>query len=134
MSDKIAIIRVRGKNKISKKIVYTLTLLRLRNKNHCVVLDKSDNLMGMIHKIKDYITYGEIDEQTLKVLFEKRGKEAKAEDKKFLEFNNKKYKPFFALNSPKKGYEKMGIKVAFKVGGALGYRADKINDLIKRMI
>ena len=40
----------------------------------------------------------------------------------------------FRLNSPRKGYGRKGIKVSFNEGGALGYRGNKINDLIKRMI
>ena len=48
--------------------------------------------------------------------------------------DGKKIKPFFRLNPPAKGFGRKGIKVSFKAKGALGYRADKINDLIKRMI
>jgi large subunit ribosomal protein L30 len=40
-------------------------------------------------------------------------------------------KPLFRLHPPRKGYE--GIKRSFKEGGALGYRGDKINILIRRM-
>jgi len=40
-------------------------------------------------------------------------------------------KPLFRLHPPRKGYE--GIKRSFKEGGALGYRADKINALLRRM-
>ena len=134
MKNKIAIIRVRGSNKIRTTIKDTLTLLRLHNKNYCVVLDKSDSTMGMIKKAKDYITYGEIDEATLKLLVEKRGKEIKDDKKKAMEFDGKKYRPFFALNPPKKGYGRKGVKVSFGTGGALGYRAGKINDILKRMI
>ena len=41
-------------------------------------------------------------------------------------------KPVYRLEPPKKGYS--SIKKPFKLGGALGNRADKINELIKRMI
>jgi large subunit ribosomal protein L30 len=44
----------------------------------------------------------------------------------------KDVKPLFRLSPPKKGYE--GIKRGFGAGGALGYRGEKINDLISRMI
>jgi len=135
MGNKIAIIRVRGKNSIRMPIKNTLNLLRLRNKNYCVVLERSESLIGMIKIAKDYITYGEIDDSTLNLLTEKRGKELKADiEKKVFELNGKKYKPFFALSPPKGGYGRKGTKVSFKTGGALGYRADKINDLIKKMI
>ena len=40
-------------------------------------------------------------------------------------------KPLFRLHPPRKGYE--GIKRSFKEGGALGYRAEKINTLLRRM-
>ena len=30
--------------------------------------------------------------------------------------------------------KRKGIKVAYSLGGALGYRGDKINDLIKKML
>ena len=52
----------------------------------------------------------------------------------FVTHNKKKYKPYFRLKPPVKGYGKKGIKLHFKNGGALGYRADKINDLLKRMM
>ena len=36
--------------------------------------------------------------------------------------------------SEKKGYGRKGIKTPFSKGGALGYRGDKINDMIQRMM
>jgi len=41
---------------------------------------------------------------------------------------------FFRLKPPIKGFENKGIKQPFSKGGALGYRKDKINDLIMNMI
>ena len=49
-------------------------------------------------------------------------------------FDFLKLKPFFRLHPPKGGFEKAGIKKPFTVKGALGYRGDKINDLIKKML
>ena len=43
-------------------------------------------------------------------------------------------KNFFRLSPPVKGFDRKGIKVQFSLGGALGYRKEKINDLIKRMV
>ena len=43
-------------------------------------------------------------------------------------------KAYFRLMPPVKGFARQGIKKPFSMGGALGYRKDKINDLIKRMI
>jgi len=43
-------------------------------------------------------------------------------------------KPVFRLKPPKKGFGRRGIKKPYSIGGALGYRASDINDLISRMI
>jgi len=43
-------------------------------------------------------------------------------------------KPVFRLKPPSKGYDRGGIKQPYTKGGALGYRSEKINDLLKRMI
>jgi len=41
---------------------------------------------------------------------------------------------FFRLKPPVKGFEKGGIKKPFAQGGVLGYRTNKVNDLLKRML
>ncbi len=142
-SQKLAIIRIRGQTKLPKPIIDTFKMLRLYKKNYCVVVDASPSILGMVKKVKDYITWGEIDQETFKLLVEKRGKEyksrttdtkAKIKHKKFIEVNGKKLKPYFRLPPPKGGFERKGIKIPFKVGGALGNRDKKINDLIKRML
>ncbi len=140
---KIAIVRVRGSVNLSGNVRDTLSLLRLYRKNYCVVVDDSPSYNGMIKKVKDYVTYGEIDDETYKELVEKRGegykgreedRKGKIEYKKFILAEGKKIKPFFRLNPPRKGFGRKGIKVSFKAHGALGYRGDKINDLLKRMM
>jgi len=127
-SKKIAVIRIRGSIKVKKAINDTLDMLKLYKRNYCVILDKTPNILGMLQKVKDYITWGEINDETLKSLKEKRMEKTKDKKGKTVE------KSFFRLHPPRKGFEKKGTKVPFKVGGALGYRGDKINDLIKRMI
>ena|SRR3989344_5543324 len=125
---KVAVIRVRGTIGIRKDIKDTLDMLRLYKKNYCVVLNDTPSIRGMVKKIKDYVTYGNIDEEISKLLVEKRGKTKKDKEGKDV------LKPFFRLNPPRKGFGRKGIKLPFAVGGALGDREDKINDLIKRMI
>jgi len=110
-----AVVRVRGGIDVKKEIKDTLTMLRLKRINHCVVVPKTPVFDGMIRKAKDYITWGEVDKKLLEKL--------KAKDKS--------EKPVFRLNPPKKGYE--STKCAFPKG-SLGYRGEKINDLIERMI
>ncbi len=142
-NEKVAVILIRGLVGIKKEIKNTLKMLKLLKKNCCVVFDKNPSILGMIIKCKDYITYGEIDNETYKLLVEKRGKEYKGrlEDtrgkikyNKFIQVDNKKLKPYFRLSPPKGGFERKGIKNPYQKGGVLGYRGDKINDLIKRML
>ena len=114
----IAVIRIRGQCKTRETIKGTLNMLNLFKKNFCVVLPNDKNVIGMVDKVKDFVTWGEIDDDTLKLLKDKRD-----EGKKF-----------FRLNNPRGGFERKGVKQSFSFGGVLGYRGVKINDLIKRMI
>ena len=116
---KLAVIRVRGPVGAIRGVKDTLNMLRLYRTNFCVVVEDTPSMKGMILKIKDYATWGEINDETLKLLIDKRGE---------------KNKKFFRLNPPKKGFGRKGIKTSFKMGGALGNRKSKINDLIKRML
>ena len=142
-SQKLAAIRIRGLTGIKSEIQYTLKMLRLYKNNYCAVLDDNQVYTGMLKRVKDYITWGEIDEETYKMLVDKRGEEFKGrgtDSKKkidyndFISINNKKIKKYFRLSAPRKGFERKGIKHPFTNGGALGYRGEKINELIKRMV
>lgn len=128
MNEKIAVVRVRGLTGIRKDMKDTLSMLRLYKKNYCVILNNTPSIIGMIKKVNDYVTYGLIDEETLKLLVEKRGEKKK--DSK----GKEALRPFFRLSPPRKGFGRKGIKFPFNVSGALGDRKEKINDLIKRMI
>ncbi len=139
----LAVIRIRGLTGVKRGIDDAMKFLRLHRKNVCVVVPNNSLYKGMMEKVKDYTAWGEIDDETFKLLAEKRGEEYKGreEDKKgkvkyndFTEVNGKKIKKFFRLNMPKGGFARKGIKVSFSKGGALGYMGEKINDLIKRML
>lgn len=124
MSNKIAVILIRGLVGVRTDIKHTLEYLYLKKKHACVVLDDTPSIRGMLKKVTDYVTYGEISEETLKLLKEKR--EVKTKDGT--------PKKFFSLAPPKGGFERKGIKKPFVVGGALGDRGDNINTLIQKMI
>lgn len=154
---KIAVIRIRGEHSIKQQVIDTFKLLRLYKKNYCVVIENTPYYMGMLTRINDYATWGEISEETFKQLLETRGRLAGNErlTKEYLQkklkldfdsftkefFGFKKQlkdipglKLFFRLSPPRKGFERKGIKVHFSLGGVLGYRKENINDLIKRMV
>ena len=139
----LAAIRIRGLTDVHTTIQDTLKMLRLYKNNYCCVLPNNDIYVGMLKKAKDYITWGEIDDETFNMLIEKRGEEfngretdsnQKIKYNDFVIVNNKKIKKYFRLNAPRKGFGRKGIKYSYQNGGALGYRGEKINDLIKRMV
>lgn len=124
----LAAVLIRGRINTRTPIRDTLNMLKLVRKNTCVLVKDTATMKGMLVKVKDYITFGEIDEETIKILSEKRSQKTKDRNGKEIT------KPFFRLHPPRGGFERKGIKKTFKVGGALGYRGSKINELIKRMI
>ena len=149
-----AIVRVRGSVNVKPKIKETMKLMRLNRVNHCVIVPENETYDGMLKIIKDYVTWGEIDVETTELMLGSSGKtsgnvlftkkELKDSSFKTMKALAKnlsegkvvmrdvpKLKPVFRLHPPRKGYE--GIKRSFKEGGALGYRGEKINQLIRRM-
>ncbi len=125
-----AVVKVRGNVDVRKEIVDTMTMLKLKRINTCVVLPKTPSIDGMIKKVKDYVTWGEISDKILERLV--RLKSSEEGTKKIIEKIKKgKIKPVFRLSPPKKGYK--STKIPFP-RGSLGYRGDKINDLVKRMM
>ena len=152
-NSKIAIILIRGLVNVPHTLKKTLEFLRIKQKHICVVVDDNEITRGMINKVKDYITYGEIDEKMFKELVLKRGKllggnkidskfdidkltkeffSGKIKNKEFI--SNYNLKAFFRLHPPIKGYERKGIKMPFAKGGALGNRKEKISILISKML
>ena len=103
-------------------------MLNLFRKNSCIIKDKTPSILGMVKKVENYVTWGEIEEETLKVLREKHLQKTKDKEGNLVE------KKFFRLNPPKKGFGRKGIKVGYSKKGALGYRGPDINDLIRRMV
>src|SRR3990167_952619 len=73
-SKKIAIVRIRGIIDINSGVENEFKRLRLFRKNGCVVIDGNRSYKGVLQKIKDYATWGEIDEETFKTLLLQRGR------------------------------------------------------------
>ena len=149
-----AVVRVRGSVNVKPKIKETMRLMRLNRVNHCVIVPENETYDGMLKIIKDYVTWGEVDVGTTELMLENSGKTSgnaifTKKDLKDSSFKTMKalaknlsegkvvmrdvpkLKPLFRLHPPRKGYE--GVKRSFKEGGALGYRGEKINQLIRRM-
>ncbi|OIO21708.1 50S ribosomal protein L30 [Candidatus Micrarchaeota archaeon CG11_big_fil_rev_8_21_14_0_20_47_5] len=134
----ISVIRVRAgtPNPTARK---TLELLRLTKVNHCILLEETPAIMGMVQACKDYITWGVPSEEVVKKMIAKRGEEKKAGGEKGKVKGKKegvvkkkagpKY-PVFRLSPPRKGWT--SIKRQYPEG-ALGKRKD-MDKLLLRMI
>ncbi len=157
MSVLYAIIRLRGRSGVPPDVAETLRKLRLSRKYVAVIYPKNPSVDGMLAVVKDWVTWGEIDEETLKELLVRRGK--LAGNKPFTEEHIKEVlgmgiddfvkalingklqlhkledvvKPVFRLHPPKGGFKKSTRK---PVGsdGELGYRGSEINKLLRRMM
>jgi len=152
----IAAIRIRGTVNVRGEIEDTMKMLHLTRANNCSLVREDPSYMGMLQKTKDYITYGQIDGETLSELIAKRGMlvgdkpvtddyvkehtdfgsirelaeaivEGKADYKDLPEV-----KPLFRLHPPIKGFKT--VKRHYSVGGSLGNRGEAINELIRRML
>lgn len=133
----------------------TLRMLGLTRVNHCVLTNDDPTTLGMLRKVKDVVTWGEVNQETLAELLRRRGR--LAGNKKLADEHVKSstgltsidefakvfhegglelraiqgLKKVFRLHPPSKGYE--ATKRPFKMGGSLGYRGEKINELLQRM-
>jgi large subunit ribosomal protein L30 len=137
-----AVIRIRGSAGTNKEIEDTLSMLNLHSPNHCVVIPETKEYLGMLKKAKDLITWGQIDKKTLSELLEKRSKFSQEELKELnmkdfddlsdaLIKNQLKLKLIFRLNPPRHGLK--STKLPYPRGD-LGFRKEKINELLERMI
>jgi len=150
-----AVIRIRGTAQVRKTIADTLNFLRLKNVNNCVIIPETKEYTGMLKKAKDYITWGNINKETLTKLIQNRCKilgDKKIDEKLLKEITDfetfekfsealikektklkdyKQIKQVFKLNPPRHGFK--GTKLPFPKGD-LGNRKDKINELLERMI
>ncbi|MFB6182524.1 MAG: uL30 family ribosomal protein [Candidatus Nanohaloarchaea archaeon] len=114
----IAAIKVRGSLDAPKRVKQNLQNMNLEKKNQLVIYENKESIKGMMNKAKDYITYGEIDEETVE----------KIEDKKDTELN-----PGDTVNltPPSGGYK--NTKRNVNQGGSLGKRQN-LDQLIQKMV
>lgn len=142
MSNLYAVVRIRGSVNARRTIDATMEMLKLKKVNNCMIYPKTPAIEGMFKKASTYLTWGEIDEQTLLRVLLKRGRIAgdkKLDEKKAKELVQKLSKESLKkdiklpirLSPPSKGFT--SVKQRYPKGDA-GYRGAKINQLLERMI
>ncbi|MFH0817012.1 MAG: 50S ribosomal protein L30 [Candidatus Micrarchaeota archaeon] len=148
---KIAVVRVRGKVDVAGRLNDTMRMMGLTRVNHCSFVN--ENQIGMIRLCKDYLTWGEVDKETMGALIMKRGMKignkritpddvSKAGFQSIDDFVSKFFnsetdfaklgiKKVFRLHPPRKGHGH--IKLVYPEGG-LGNRKGEMSELLKRMM
>ena len=104
----IAVIRIKGRVRIGEPIERTLRMLNIHRVNYCTVIKDNPSNRGMLAKVKDFVTWGLIDETTFKELQQKKEEKTKKKGKEVT-------KPFYRLHPPRGGFERKGTKMAFNV-------------------
>ena len=152
----LAVIRIRGTTGIRPAAAKTAELMRLNRINHMVLVEDNDVNRGMLQKVKDYVTWGEVDDATVEMILKYRAQlkghnplmEEELKDISGYEtfkdlasaINQGKIKfkdirdivPVVRLNPPKGGYE--AVRKPVGQGGSAGYRGKDINTLILAML
>jgi large subunit ribosomal protein L30 len=151
----IVAVRIRGTIRASREVRETLHMLNLRRNNYAVLIDNRPAFLGMLKTGQNFITWGEASKETVSLMMDERARLAgnKKPTDEYAQKNGYKsleelaeaifncdveywklpnVKPVFRLHPPTKGL-KGKVKKSYGMGGELGYRGEKINELIKRM-
>lgn len=151
-----AVVRLRGKTDLSRPVSDTLRMLHLTRQNHCVVVPEESTFGGMLQLVKDHVTWGEVEAETLAKLLLRRGRSVgdRPIDDAYVKENSayksiwdlsqavakgearlqdvRGLRPILRLHPPVKGFR--AIKRGYHDKGDLGYRGKAINDLLQRMV
>ena len=152
------VIRVRSARTVERSIRETMAHLNLTRVNHAVLIPENDAYAGMLQKVKDFVTWGEISAEAIAGLIRDRGRlignkpvtdadvKAATSHKNIDAFakaiasgdattkDMETLKRVFRLHPPRGNKGWGGGKRHFTVGGALGFRGDAIEEIVARMM
>lgn len=148
------VIRIRSPMNKSRKMENTLNSLRLKKVNHCTIIPQDSKHIGMLKQIKDIVTWGEIEKNTLTSLLRNNSSlDVELTDEYITEnteyegiedFSEKvidgdaditevpNLQNLFRLHPPRGGFK--SVKKPYETGGSLGYRGKNINNLLEKML
>ena len=155
MAKAFLVVRIKGQVDVPYWARTTLRLLKLEKKFRATIIPAKENTVGMLNKIKHYISWQEIDSALTKELLDKKARKSgykkfTQDDLKDIGFNNmdelatslsegktslkklKLLKPWFALSPPRHGF-KRSTKKLYGQKGVLGPNKD-LGTLVRNMI
>ena len=129
MAKSYLVVRIRGQVDVPHWATTTMELLRLDKKYRATILQTQINTLGMLDKVKHYVSWQEADLEITKELLDKRGRKSgyrkiESEDLKEMGFAGidemassiaegkvsmskiKTLKPWFALAPPRQGFKR----------------------------
>jgi len=149
------VVRIKGQADCPYWATTTMTLLKLDKKYRATILPAKDNTLGMLNKVKHYVSWIELDASLAKELVDKKArkegyKKITSADLKELGFDStealglalaegkatlsklKPLKPWFALSPPRYGF-KRSTKRLYGQKGVLGQNKD-LGTLVRNMM
>ena len=155
MASAYLVVRIKGQVDVPHWAKTTLNLLKLEKKYRATIIPAKENTLGMLNKVKHYVSWIEVDATLAKELLDKKArksgyKKITPEDLKEIGFNSiddlasslaegktslsklKPLKPWFALAPPRHGFKK-STKKMYGQKGVLGQNKD-LGILVRNMI
>ena len=150
------VVRIKGQADVPHWAATTLRLLRLDRKYRATIVPARENTLGMLNKVKHYVSWREADAGIARELLDKRGRgpgrarltdgglrgtdfattgelaEALASGRASMSTMPSLLKPWFALSPPRHGFRR-STKRMYGQRGVLG-RNEDLGDLVRRMI
>jgi large subunit ribosomal protein L30 len=149
------VVRIKGQADVPYWATTTMTLLKLDKKYRATILPAKDNTLGMLNKVKHYVSWVELDADLAKELIDKKARKSGYQkitpaDLKEIGFGStdefasaladgkailskiKLLKPWFALSPPRYGF-KRSTKRLYGQKGVLGQNKD-LGTLVRNMM
>ncbi len=149
------VVRIKGQADVPYWATHTMTLLKLDKKYRATIQPAKENTLGMLNKVKHYVSWIELDTTLAKELIDKKARKSgyqkiTADDLKELGFASsdelataltegkailsklKPLKPWFALAPPIHGF-KRSTKKLYAQKGMLGQNKE-LDTIVRRMI
>lgn len=149
------VVRIKGRVDVPHWAKTTLELLKLEKKFRATIIPAKENTLGMLNKVKQYVSWQEIDSALTKELIDKKArvsgyKKITDADIKKIGFKTidelaasltegktsmsklKPMKPWFALSPPKYGFKK-STKRMYGEKGVLGQNKE-LGNLVRNMM
>lgn len=155
MAKAYLVVRIKGQINVPHWAKTTLRLLKLEKKFRATIIPAKENTLGMLNKVKHYISWQEVEPAIAKELLDKKGRKhgyqkISQDDIKKIGFSSiddlataisegktsltklRPLKPWFALSPPKHGFKK-STKKMYDEKGILGQNKELVS-LVRNMM